>query len=163
MNSIGDFAESLILGNVEDIKAGKSLPPKLEEAKAASAGAPAKDVSQIQVPDDMMRQILGEGFSPQDTPPAEGLPELVWEQPEEEAPAAEPAYLTEETGQQLVSLLEEVKGLVDDLKEMTTCGMIGTNMGGPVADPMKNLEKSYRKPTKSKKAVLKAAIQNRLR
>jgi hypothetical protein len=161
MNSIGDFAESLILGNVEDIKKGKSLPPKLEEAKTASSGAPAKDVSQIKVPDEMMQQILGEGFHPQDTPPAEGIPELVWEQPEEEATTPEPSYLTEETGQQLVSLLEEVKGLVDDLKEMTTCGMIGTNMAGPVADPMKNSAKGYRKPTRS--SVLKNSIRRKLR
>ena len=162
MNSIGDFAESLILGNVEDIKKGKSLPPKLEEAKTASSGAPAKDVSQIKVPDEMMQQILGEGFHPQDTPPAEGIPELVWEQPEEEeATPQEPSYLTEGTGQQLVSLLEEVKGLIDDLKEMTTCGMIGTNMAGPVTDPMKNSAKGYRKPTRS--SVLKNSIRRKLR
>jgi len=36
-------------------------------------------------------------------------------------------------------------------------------MGGPVADPMKKSAKSYRTPAKSKKAVLKAAIKNRLR
>ncbi len=161
MNSIGDFAEKLILGNVADIKEGKSLPPKLEEARAASAGAPAKDVSRIEVPDDMMRQILGEGFTPQESTSVESIPELVWAQPEEEAPAPEPSYLTEETGQQLVSLLEEVKGLVDDLKEMTTCGMIGTNMAGPVADPMKNSAKGYRKPTRS--SVLKNSIRRRLR
>jgi len=163
VNSIGDFAEKLILGNVADIKEGKSLPPKLEEAKAASAGAPAKDVSRIEVPDDMMRQILGEGFTPQESTPVESIPELVWEQPEEEATTPEPSYLTEETGQQLVTLLEEVKGLVDDLKEMTTCGMIGTNMAGPVADPMKKANKSYRSPKKSKKSALKEAIRNKLR
>ena len=61
MNSVGDFAESLILGQVEDIKQGKSLPPKLEEAKA-TANAPAKDISNIKVPDEMMQEILGEGF-----------------------------------------------------------------------------------------------------
>ncbi len=158
VNSIGDFAESLILGTVEDIKEGKSLPPKLEEAKAASAGAPAKDVSKIQVPDEMMRQILGESYHPQDTPPVEGLPELVWEQPEEEAPAAEPAYLTEETGQQLVSLLEEVKSLVGDLREMTSAGAIGVNLAGPVADPM-----SPHKSRRNKKDILKDSIRRRLK
>lgn len=158
MDSIGDFAESLILGRVEDIKKGKSLPPKLEEAKTASSGAPAKDVSQIKVPDEMMQQILGEGFHPQDTPPAEGIPELVWDEPE---PEPEPTVITEETAQELVSLLEEVRGMVSDLKEMTTCGMIGTNMAGPVADPKKNSARGYRKPTRS--SVLKNSIRRKLR
>ena len=106
VNSIGDFAESLILGQVEDIKQGKSLPPKLEEAKA-TANAPAKDISNIEVPNEMMREILGEGFHPQDTPPAETMPELVWNQPE---PEPEPQVITEETAQELISLVEEVKG-----------------------------------------------------
>jgi hypothetical protein len=157
VDSIGDFAESLILSQVEDIKRGKSLPPKLEEAKA-TANAPAKDISNVQVPDEMMRQILGEGFHPQDTPPAETMPELVWEEPESEP---EPTIITEETAQELVSLLEEVRGMVSDLKEMTTCGMLGVNMAGPVADPMKKLAKGYRKPTRS--SVLKNSIRRRLR
>lgn len=166
MNSIGDFAEKLILGNVADIKEGKSLPPKLEEARAASAGAPAKDVSRIEVPDDMMRQILGEGFTPQESTPVESIPELVWEQPEEEAPAPEPSYLTEETGQQLVSLLEEVKGLVADLKEMTGTGTgsIGVHLGPPCEDPMKGqAPRGYRSPKKNKKSALRDAIRNKLR
>lgn len=162
MQSIGDFAENLILGQVEDIKDGKSLPPKLEEAKAA-ANAPAKDITNIKVPAEMMQEILGEGFYPQDAPDAKDFPELVWEEPEEEAPAPEPTHLTEETGQHLVSLLEEVKGLVGSLKEMTTCGCLGTNMGGPVSDPMKNSAKRYRSPKKNKKTALKEAIRNKIR
>ena len=158
MNSIGDFAESLILGQVEDIKKGKSLPPKLEEAKAASTGAPAKDISQIEVPDSMMKEILGEGFHPQDTPPAETMPELVWDKPE---PEPEPQVITEETGQQLVSLLEDVKELVSDLKEMTTAGMMGVNLGMPPGDPNKKVDRGYRKPTR--KDVLKASIRRRLK
>lgn len=158
MNSIGDFAESLILGQVEDIKKGKSLPPKLQEAKAASNVAPAKDISQIEVPDSMMREILGEGFHPQDTPPAETMPELVWDEPE---PEPEPQVITEETAQELISLVEEVRGMIADLKEMTTAGMMGTNFSGPCADPMKNLAKGYKKPTRS--SILKASIRRRLR
>lgn len=163
MQSIGDFAENLILGQVEDIKEGKSLPPKLEEAKA-TANAPAKDISNIKVPDEMMQEILGEGFHPQDTPASEGFPELVWEDPEEEVPAPEPVQLTEETGKELVSLLEEVKGMVADLKEMTTAGGLGVNLAGPCEDPMKKFSsKGYRKPKRGKKAALKEAIKNRLR
>jgi hypothetical protein len=160
VNSIGDFAESLILGQVEDIKQGKSLPPKLEEAKA-TANAPAKDISNIEVPNEMMREILGEGFHPQDTPPAETMPELVWNQPE---PEPEPQVITEETAQELISLVEEVKGIVADLKEMTTAGALGVNLAGPCEDPMKKISsKGYRKPKSSRKSALKDAIKNRLR
>jgi hypothetical protein len=159
VNSIGDFAENLILGQVEDIKKGKSLPPKLEEAKAASTGAPAKDISNIQVPDSMMREILGEGFHPQDTPPAEGFPELVWDEPE---PEPEPQVITEETAQELVSILYEMRGMISDLKEMTTAGMISPNLGMPPGDPQRRQsKKGYRKPTRS--SVLRGAIRRRFR
>ena len=158
VDSIGDFAESLILGQVEDIKHGKSLPPKLEEAKT-TANAPAKDISNVEVPDEMMRQILGEGFHPQDTPPAETMPELVWDEPE---PEPEPTVITEETAQELVSLLEEVRGMVSDLKEMTSAGMLGAHFGMPPEDPMKSYTpKRYRKPSRS--SVLKDSIRRRLR
>ena len=153
MNSIGDFAENLILGQVEDIQKGKSLPPKLEEAKATAA-APAKDISNIKVPDEMMQDILGEGFHPQDTPPTESLPELVWDEPE---PAPKPTVITEETAQELVSLLEEVRGMISDLREMTTAGMMGVNLGGPAADPMSPHKK------KAKKAVLLQKIRKRIK
>lgn len=165
MNSVGDFAESLILGQVEDIKQGKSLPPKLQEAKA-TANAPTKDISNIEIPDEMMHQILGEGFHPQDAPPAEAMPELVWDEPEEEV--SEPEIITEDTGKALISLLEEVKGMISDLKEMTTAGMIGVNLGGPCKDPMKGSEKGYitplsAKPLNSRKAILKQSIKRRFR
>ena len=163
MKSIGDFAESLILGQVEDIKEGKSLPPSLEEAKT-TANAPAKDISNIKVPDEMMQEILGEGFHPQNTPASEGFPELVWDGPEEEVPEPEPKHLTEETGKELISLLEEVKGIVADLKEMTSAGGLGVNLAGPCKDPMKKISsKGYRKPKSSRKSVLKNAIKNRLK
>ncbi len=160
MNSIGDFAESLILGQVADIQQGKSLPPKLEEAKA-TANAPAKDISNVKVPDEMMREILGEGYEPEEQPPSDGFPELVWDDPYAEDPKQEPTVLTEETAKELVSLLEEVRGMVADLKEMTTCGMLGVNMGGPVADPMRKAAKGYRKPTRS--SILKKSIRRKLK
>ena len=47
VNSIGDFAEKLILSQVEDIKEGKALPPKLEEARSSSSNT-CKDISNIE-------------------------------------------------------------------------------------------------------------------
>ena len=167
INSIGDFAEKLILGQVEDIKNGKSLSPKLQEAKASSQGAPAKDVSQIEVPNEMMRQILGEGFHPQESPAVEAMPELVWTDPDPEPePEPEPAIISEETAKELVYLVEEMRGMVADLKEMTGTGSgnIGTNFGGPCEDPMNGrTPKSYRSPRNKKKAALKEAIKSKLR
>jgi hypothetical protein len=87
---------------------------------------------------------------------------------------ATPVSLTEETAQQLIPLLEEVKGL---LKEMsmaaTTSGQIGTNLAGPQDDEsFEKVEKSYgyKKSTRSKmsgdstkKAILKSSIANKLK
>jgi len=165
MKSIGDFAESLIMTQTQNIQEGKELPPDLADAQARSGEPAAKDITQVDVPDDFMKQVLGEGFHPQDTPPAESMPEIVWtdsEQEEEQKPT--PQTLTEETAQQLVPLLEEVR---DMLKEMmtvgtTTTGQVGPNMGPAASDPMGKDErdngyvrlsssKPKRKPTSKQK------------
>lgn len=165
MRSIGDFAESLIMTQTQNIQEGKELPPDLADAQARSGEPAAKDITQVDVPDDFMKQVLGEEFYPQDTPPVESMPEIVWtdsEQEEEQKPT--PQTLTEETAQQLVPLLEEVRNL---LKEMTTCGSIGVNMAGPQKHaPTDNIERKHgyltsRKP-KNKRDVLKQSIRNRL-
>ena len=137
MKSIGDFAENLILNQTQNIQEGKELPPNLADAQAKSGAPAGRDISQVDVPDDFMKQVLGEGFHPQDTPPAETMPEIVWTDSETEAEEAQPVpqTLTEETAQQLVPLLEEVRNL---LKEMTTCGSISANMGPAPSDPMKD-------------------------
>lgn len=157
MESIGNFAESLILSQVEDVQSGKTLPPSLEEAASKSGSAPAKDIRNISVPEDMMQQILGEAYT-QEEPTTEALPELVWTDPVEELPVEEkpdPISLTEETAAQLVSLMEDLKGLVSELKEMTACttgsGNIGMNLSGPTKETSK----------RTKKNALKAALRKR--
>ena len=164
MKSIGDFAESLIMTQTQNIQEGKELPPDLADAQARSGEPAAKDITQVDVPDHFMKQVLGEGYHPQDTPPAEAIPEIVWtdsKQEEEQQPT--PQNLTEETAQQLVPLLEEVRNL---LKEMTTCGSIGVNMGPAPSDPMGGDERkrgylTSKKP-KNKRDILKQSIRNRL-
>ena len=166
MKSIGDFAENLILNQTKNIQEGKELPPNLADAQAKSGAPAARDITNVDVPDDFMNQVLGEGFHPQDTPPAETMPEIVWTDSETEAEEAQPApqSLTEETAQQLVPLLEEVR---DMLKEMmtvgtTTTGQLGPNMGPAPSDPMGKDErdngyvrlsssKPKRKPTSKQK------------
>jgi hypothetical protein len=157
MNSIGDFAQSLILQQVDDIKSGKELPPVLQEAKdVAPAG---RDISNIEVPETFHKQVL-EQFHPQDTPPVDSIPELVWEEEPEVKEPKTPEVLTEGTAQQLIPLLEEVKGL---LKELTSCGSLGVNLAGPAPDPMRSLPKGYKSTKPSRRDILKKSIRNRLK
>lgn len=160
MKSIGDFAEQLILNQTQSIKEGKELPP---QAKANGMAPAGRDISNVEVPDDFMRQVLGESFHPQDTPAAEAIPELVWSDAE---PEQAPQSLTEETAQQLVPLLEEVRDL---LKEMSTAGNMGVNMAGPQKDDgcITKTEKKYgyisARPATSKKDILKQSIRSKLK
>ena len=164
MNSIGDFAEQLILNQTKSIKEGKELPPQAKSDGLAPAG---RDISNVEVPDTFMREVLGESFHPQDTPPADSIPELVWTDAEPEQPAQ---TLTEETAQQLVPLLEDVKTLLQEMSAaMTSSGMLGTNLAGPQKGDscITKTEKKYgyisARPANSRKDILKQSIKNRLK
>lgn len=161
MDSISDFAENLILNQVNDIREGKELPPIVGGNGLTPAG---RDISKVKVPDSFMTELLGEAYHPQDAPPAEGIPELVWTDSEESEEPKAPQSLTEETAQQLVPLLEEVKSL---LKEMCTAGMMGANLGGPAKgdDSWEQVEKGngYKTPKTSRKDILKTAIKGKLK
>jgi len=168
MDSIGDFAQNLILNQVEGIKEGKELPPSAGGNGLAPAG---RDISKVKVPDSFMTELLGEAYHPQDTPAVEEIPEIVWEQPEE---PKDPQALTEETAQQLVPLLEEVKNLLKEMSAaMTSSGSIGVNMAGPQKDDESwaKMEKGYgykspkasTLPGDSRKKVLKNAIRSKLK
>lgn len=166
MDNIGDFAENLISNQLEGIKTGKTLPPKLQEA---AKGSPiAKDISNIEVPDDFMKQVLGESYTPKETPTVDSIPELVWTDDEAEKPI--PQTLTEETAQQLVPLLEEVRTLLKEMSAgMTTTGQIGVNFAGPqntIAPEEKKSGYITSKPDKcsrTKKDILKQSIRSKLR
>ena len=170
MDSIADFAENLINEQLGNIRTGNQLPPSQDNGLTPAG----KDISNVEVPDTFMKEILGENFHPQDTPTDKVMPELVWHDPEEveepQAPQA-PQSLTEETAQQLVPLLVEVRDL---LKEMgTTAGMLGVNLGGSTKDDesWEKMEKGYGyKSTKpstlpgdSRKSILKQSIKNKLK
>ena len=167
MQSIGDFATNLINNQVGEIKSGKALPPSLSNGSTPAA----KDIRNVEVPDSFMKEVLGESFHPQDTPAVDSIPELVWEEPESPQEPKAPESLTEETVQQLVPLLEEVRDL---LKEMgTTAGMMGANLAGPgkAGKSYAEMEKKYgyisSKPSKlpgnSRKSILKQSIKSKLK
>jgi hypothetical protein len=166
MDSIANFAESLILGEVDAVKSGKALPPSLAtEAHKAPAG---KDIRNVEVPDEFMAQILGEDYEPAFTVVSE-------EEVPEEIVETSTGLLTESTGQELVTLLNEVKTL---LKEMTmaatTTGQIGVNLAGPGRKPIKGdpdysqatpspLKKHKSNPLQVRKNILKASIRSKVR
>ena len=160
MKSIGDFAEQLILNQTQNIREGKESSPQAKSNGLAPAG---RDISKVDVPDSFMREVLGESFHPQDTPPVDAIPELVWSEAEPEQPAQS---LTEETAQQLVPLLEEVRDL---LREMSTTGSIGVNLAGAQKDDgcISKAEKKSgyitAKPAASRKDVLKQSIKSKLK
>lgn len=160
MDSISGFAESLILNEVNDIATGKATLPAPGGQNLAPAG---RDITNVEVPSSFMKQVLGENYHPHDTQPTEGIPELVWSEPEE---APTPTVISEQTVEELIPLLQEVKGL---LIEMTTCGMMGVNMAGPekASTSWAATEKEYGyttpKKSKTRKNVLKQSIRAKLK
>lgn len=141
MQSIGSFAESLINEQVEDIKAGKVAPPTKGGQPQAPAG---RDISNVEVPDDFMHSILGESYTP---------PEK--EEPIVEQPIAEETstLITEETANNLITLLMEVKTLLKESMGMTMSGHLGVNLGGPGCSASKSKKdaEGYIKPTAAPK------------
>jgi len=140
--SIADFAESLILGDISNVKEGKSLPPALRSSKPDPH---VPDLRNTQVPDAMMSEILGEQYVPDH-------PEEVIEEEEEIEEEFEQEYIpenfiTESQASEMIDLLYEVRGL---LREMTTTGSMGVNLSSkrtksqPVEDED---DYGYRKPT----------------
>ena len=168
MKSIGDFAQSLILEQVSNVKKGKELPPNVNSKSSGLAPA-GIDISKTKVPASFMKQVLGEGFTPQDAEPVDSIPELVWDEPKKKQPKQEAQYLSEETAQQLFPLLEEVRDLLKEMCCGSTAGMMGTKMGDMKSDYVSKLEKKYGykqstpAPAKTKKAILKASIKARLK
>ena len=172
MTSISSFAENLILNQVQSVQEGKELPPNAQPQQGlAPAG---KDIRGVDVPDAFMKEILGESFHPQETPAVDAIPELVWTDPKPEEEPQVPQSLTEETAQQLVPLLEEVKSLLKEMSAaMTSSGSIGVNLAGPQKDDESwaIMEKGYgyksakasALPGDSKKNVLKNSIKAKLK
>jgi hypothetical protein len=172
MDNISSFAENLILNQISNVQEGKELPPSAQPQRGhAPAG---KDIRGVDVPDSFMQEILGEQYTPQDSKSVDEIPQLVWTDPNGEEESQAPQALTEETAQQLVPLLEDVKGLLKEMTAaMTSSGSIGVNLAGPQKekDSWAGMEKRYGyQPTKaptlpgdSRKSVLKQSIKSKLK
>lgn len=125
MDSLSNFAESLILGEVEGRSQGKStLGPQPAPGMV--------DISETSIPADMLRQVLGEEAIPEE--PVEAVEEEEVEEVVEES--AQTTLLTEETAQEMVTLLSEVRDLLQEMCG-TGVGSLGVNMGGAESKPKK--------------------------
>lgn len=156
MESIGDFAESLVLGSVQGIQEGKELPPSAGGGKP-SPGTP--DIRNTRIPDSFMSQVLGEQYVSQ-----QEEEEVIEEQAVEEEIVEQPSIITESQASEMIDLLREVKGL---LQEMTTTGSLGTNMSG---QSPKQYDKSCKDEEKRKgykpataSSILRDNLKKRLR
>lgn len=146
MNSIGDFAESLILGEVSDVKSGKLSHPKVRVSEE-SLPPTSRDISKIEVPESFRKEVLGESYTPVE-PEEEVVREL------EEEVFQETELITEDTAQEMVSLLKDVRNLLIEMSCGTTAaGGLGVNLAGPTKKPKK----------RSKKSAFKDALRSRRR
>ena len=138
MDSISSFAEKLILEEVENVKKGKVLPPSTKRNQP-SMPSNVRDISEVQVPDSFMREVLGE-----EAIPFPGFDVIKEEEPETEL--VEPiinqddsSLLTENTANELISLLRDVKSLLSEMSmAATTTGQIGVNLAGPAKSKLKS-------------------------
>ena len=111
MGGIGDFAEMLINQQM----AGTS--PSVQKA----SNVKQRDISRVEVPNDMMRDILSESFDVKVPEQEEVMEETVETTVQ---PINEDMLLTESTAKELIHSIQELKEL---LSEMTTAGMVAAS------------------------------------
>lgn len=143
MKSIGDFAESLILGEVADVASGKASHPKASVSEQSLPPA-GKDISKVKVPESFRKQILGESYQPVEEP-EEVVEEVV----------QEGEMITEETAQEMVSLLKDVRNLLSEMMTMgtTSAGSIGVNLAGPTKSKKKKKESALRSALRQRRGL----------
>jgi len=143
MKSIGDFAESLILGEVADVASGKASHPKASVSEQSLPPA-GKDISKVKVPESFRKEILGESYKPVEEP-EEVVEEVV----------QEGEMITEETAQEMVSLLKDVRNLLSEMMTMgtTSAGSIGVNLAGPTKPKKKKKESALRSALRQRRGL----------
>ena len=143
MKSIGDFAESLILGEVADVASGKASHPKASVSEQSLPPA-GKDISKIKVPESFRKEILGESYIPVEEP-EEVVEEVV----------QEGEMITEETAQEMVSLLKDVRNLLSEMMTMgtTSAGSIGVNLARPTNPKKKKKESALRSALRQRRGL----------
>jgi hypothetical protein len=135
--TIGDFAEGLIASELGKVQEDPSYVSEAISTQQASPNVP--DVRTVQVPNNFMKEILGESTEPSSE---------VLEQPRKTLLNEEDVVLF----QKLHSLVKELDSV---LSEMTMTGHLGTAQCGPgnKSKAMKRGEDGYIPVTKSVKAA----------
>ena len=144
MKSIGDFAESLILGEVADVASGKASHPRASVSEQSLPPA-GKDISKVKVPESFRKEILGESYQPVEEEPEEVVEEVF----------QEGEMITEETAQEMVSLLKDVRNLLSEMMTMgtTSAGSIGVNLARPTKPKKKKKESALRSALRQRRGL----------
>ena len=149
MDSIGSFAENLILQDINEVKTGKALPPALRNTSIAPA---SKDIREVEIPDSFMKEVLGEEY----TSPIKSSPDKEENDPTPPSPSKTMGMLVEEFAQ----VVQKAQTILD---EMTAVGSLGVaGIGATTSDPFK--EKKKKKKTKKSNTaldLLRKKIKNR--
>jgi hypothetical protein len=130
MGGVGDFAEMLINQQI----AGSS--PSVQRA----SNVKQRDIRNVEVPNDLMRDILSESFDVESPVTEETIEEPVQS-------INEDILLTENTAKELIHSIQDLK---DILVEMCAAGSMGVNLGNPAPDPMKPYNRKTKRKTKRK-------------
>jgi hypothetical protein len=130
VDSISSFAEKLILEEIENVKKGKAFPPSTKRNQP-SMPSNVRDISEVEIPDSFMREVLGEEHVPFSGFDVVKEEEVSTELIEPTSDQSELPLLTEDTAYELMSLLRDVKHLLVEMTAATTTtGQIGVNLAG---------------------------------
>ena len=101
-------------------------------------------VDTVKVPESFRKEILGESYQPVEEP-EEVVEEVV----------QEGEMITEETAQEMVSLLKDVRNLLSEMMTMgtTSAGSIGVNLAGPTKPKKKKKESALRSALRQRRGL----------
>ena len=147
---IADFVEDMLTEQTARVIEGKEAPPDLTRDttnQPVSKGASVPDISNVEVPDTLMEMWTGKKDINYETP-LKTKKEPIVETKRREDTSKIPMDKFSSVVKKLQEAVVEAQHL---LIEMTTVGMIGTNLSGPTSDPMKQHSYGYPKKRVSKK------------
>jgi len=147
---ISDFVEDMLTEQTTRVIEGKESVPDLTRDTANQTtpkGAPVPDISNVEVPDTLMEMWTGKkelnyGADLDTEPVTESV---------KRTPPAKTGAPMDKLPSVVRKLQEAVVEAQKLLIEMTTVGMIGTNLSGPTSDPMRQHSYGYSKKKKKKK------------
>jgi|TARA_R110000824_G_scaffold56413_2_gene154430 hypothetical protein len=150
---IADFVENMLTEQTARVIEGKESAPDLTRDTSnppMSNGAEVPDISNVEVPDTLMEMWTGKKAINYEAP-LETKKEPIVETTQVEKTSTVSEIPMDKFSSVVKGLQKAVTEAQNLLIEMTTVGMIGTNLSGPTSDPMKQHSYGYSKNKKSKK------------